>query len=369
MNAAPPERRPHPPSESSYPPDFHKPSRYDDKRSREPGHREQHGHRSNHRHNNNNNRHRSPDKRSGNRGHGRDGGTSKPHKKKRSSTDHHHNRNQHNHQRHRSPERRRTRSAENTLDSRHGRRYGRSPDRHHHRRSSPPRRHSSPHRSPHRSGHRHSSPHRHRSPYRSQHQSPSRRPAAYSDEPYNGESDTGLDVVLKEPPPPTPPSRLESIPAFRGLPAMDRLSLEDTLPRDPPSYFEDLSPMERTYHDSTLLRGTSRDNTLPRVRTPDSDLAFQNYSSLLRGRSPVRGEGRQVGYPIAESPIAGAYRTRSLGRDLSPIRGFRDEEDEEARSQPSDYYSTLRSNYSRANNNAYEPRRKPYKDSPKDLSI
>nr|XP_055039931.1 membrane-associated guanylate kinase, WW and PDZ domain-containing protein 1b isoform X2 [Misgurnus anguillicaudatus] len=369
MNAAPPDRRPHPPSESSYPPDFHKPSRYDDKRSREPGHREQHGHRSNHRHNNNNNRHRSPDKRSGNKGHGRDGGTSKPHKKKRSSTDHHHNRNQHNHQRHRSPERRRTRSAENTLDSRHGRRYGRSPDRHHHRRSSPPRRHSSPHRSPHRSGHRHSSPHRHRSPYRSQHQSPSRRPAAYSDEPYNGESDTGLDVVLKEPPPPTPPSRLESIPAFRGLPAMDRLSLEDTLPRDPPSYFEDLSPMERTYHDSTLLRGTSRDNTLPRVRTPDSDLAFQNYSSLLRGRSPVRGEGRQVGYPIAESPIAGAYRTRSLGRDLSPIRGFRDEEDEEARSQPSDYYSTLRSNYSRANNNAYEPRRKPYKDSPKDLSI
>ncbi|XP_057218157.1 membrane-associated guanylate kinase, WW and PDZ domain-containing protein 1b isoform X1 [Triplophysa rosa] len=369
VNAAPPERRPHPPSESSYPPDLHKPSRHDDKRSRESGHQEQHGHRSNHRHTNH--RHRSPEKRSGNKGHGRDGRSSKPQKRtKRSSTDnshHHHHRSHHHHSKHRSPEKRRARSADNTLDSRHGR----SPERRHHRQSSP-RRHSSPQRSPYRSGHRRSSPQRrrspYRSPYRSRNQSPSRRPAAYSDKPYNGESDRWLDVALKEPP--TPPSRSESISTLRELPAIDRLNLEDTLPREPRNYLEQLSPMEQAYRESSLLRGPSHDNTLPRVRTPDSESAFRNYNSLLRGRSPVRGEGRQGGYPRAESPVASSYRTRSLGRDLSPVRGFRDEDEEEdARSQLSEYYSTLRSNYSRANNNVPEPRRKPYKDSPKDLSI
>ncbi|KAI7789350.1 putative membrane-associated guanylate kinase, partial [Triplophysa rosa] len=161
-----------------------------------------------------------------------------------------------------------------------------------------------------------------------------------------------------------------SISTLRELPAIDRLNLEDTLPREPQNYLEQLSPMEQAYRESSLLRGPSRDDTLPRVRTPDFESAFRNYNSLLRGRSPVRGEGRQGGYPRAESPVASSYRTRSLGRDLSPVRGFRDEDEEEdARSQLSEYYSTLRSNYSRANNNVPEPRRKPYKDSPKDLSI
>uniref|UniRef100_A0A8C1I7X7 Membrane-associated guanylate kinase, WW and PDZ domain-containing protein 1 n=1 Tax=Cyprinus carpio TaxID=7962 RepID=A0A8C1I7X7_CYPCA len=376
VNAAPPESRPHPPSESSYPPDLHKSSRNDDRRARESGQRE-HGHRSNHRHNNH--RHRSPEKKNRSKGHSKDSGTSKPHKrkgdKKRSSTDdshhhHHHSHNQNHHRRHRSPERRRARSAENTLDSRYDQRHGRSPDRRHHRHSSP-RRHSSPQRSPHRSGNRRSSPYRRRSPYRSpqrsRYQSPSRRPTASSNKPYNGELDRGLDVTLKEPPPPKPPSRSESIPYLSA--SLDQLDLEDTLPRKPPSYLDDLSPMDQAYRDSTLFRGASRGNTLPRVRTPDSDSAFQNYNSLLRGRSPVRSGGRQDGYRRLESPVSNSYRTRSLGRDLSPIRGYRDEEEEEVGSQLSEYYSTLRSNYSRANNNVPEPRRKAYKDSPKDLSI
>uniref|UniRef100_A0A673KK24 Membrane-associated guanylate kinase, WW and PDZ domain-containing protein 1 n=1 Tax=Sinocyclocheilus rhinocerous TaxID=307959 RepID=A0A673KK24_9TELE len=196
VNAAPLESRPHPPSESSYPPDLHKSSRNDDSRARESGQQE-HGHRSNHRHNNH--RHRSPEKKSRSKGHSKDSGTSKPHKrkgdKKRISKDdshhhhhHSHNQNHHHHRRHRSPERRRARSAENTLDSRYDRRHGRSLDRRHHRHSSP-RRHSSPQRSPHRSGYRRSSPYHRRSPYRSpqrsRYQSPSRRPAASSDKPYN----------------------------------------------------------------------------------------------------------------------------------------------------------------------------------------
>ncbi|XP_016394348.1 membrane-associated guanylate kinase, WW and PDZ domain-containing protein 1b isoform X4 [Sinocyclocheilus rhinocerous] len=378
VNAAPLESRPHPPSESSYPPDLHKSSRNDDSRARESGQQE-HGHRSNHRHNNH--RHRSPEKKSRSKGHSKDSGTSKPHKrkgdKKRISKDdshhhhhHSHNQNHHHHRRHRSPERRRARSAENTLDSRYDRRHGRSLDRRHHRHSSP-RRHSSPQRSPHRSGYRRSSPYHRRSPYRSpqrsRYQSPSRRPAASSDKPYNGDFDRGLDMTLKEPPAPKPPSRSESIPHLAA--SLDRLDLEDTLPREPPSYLDDLSPMERAYRDSTLFRGASRDGTFPRVRTPDSDSAFQNYNSLLRGRSPVRSGGRQDGYRRVESPVSNSYRTRSLGRDLSPIRGYRDEEEEEVESQLSDYYSTLRSSYSRANNSVPEPRRKAYKESPKDLSI
>uniref|UniRef100_A0A671LX08 Membrane-associated guanylate kinase, WW and PDZ domain-containing protein 1 n=1 Tax=Sinocyclocheilus anshuiensis TaxID=1608454 RepID=A0A671LX08_9TELE len=345
VNAAPLESWPHPPSESSYPPDLHKSSRNDDRRARESGQQE-HGHRSNHRHINH--RHRSPEKKSRSKGH---------------------NQNHHHHRRHRSPERRRARSAENTLDSRYDRRHGRSPDRRHHRHSSP-RRHSSPQRSPHRSGYRRSSYHRrspYRSPQRSRYQSPSRRPAASSDKPYNGDFDRGLDMTLKEPPAPKPPSRSESIPHLAA--SLDRLDLEDTLPREPPSYLDNLSPMERAYRNSTLFRGASRDGTFPRVRTPDSDSAFQNYNSLLRGRSPVRSGGRQDGYRRVESPVSNSYRTRSLGRDLSPIRGYRDEEEEEVESQLSDYYSTLRSSYSRANNSVPEPRRKAYKESPKDLSI
>uniref|UniRef100_A0A8C2GW04 Membrane-associated guanylate kinase, WW and PDZ domain-containing protein 1 n=1 Tax=Cyprinus carpio TaxID=7962 RepID=A0A8C2GW04_CYPCA len=373
VNTAPLESRPHPPSESSYPPDLHKSSRNDDRRARESGQQE-HGHRSNHHHNNH--RHRSPEKKSRNKGHSKDSGTSKPHKrkgdKKRSSKDdshHHHHHHSHNqnhrhHRRHRSPERRRARSAENTLDSRYDQRHGRSPDRRHHRHSSPHRR-SSPQHSPHRSGYRRRSPSR--SPQRSRYQSPSRRPAASSDKPYNGGFDRGLDMTLKEPPAPKPPSRSESIPHLAA--SLDRLDLEDTLPREPPSYLDDLYPMERAYRDSTLLRGASRDGTFPRVRTPDSDSAFQNYNSLLRGRSPVRSGGRQDGYRRVESPVSNSYRTRSLGRDLSPIRGYRDEEEEEVESQLSDYYSTLRSNYSRANNSVPEPRRNAYKESPKDLSI
>uniref|UniRef100_A0A671T7M9 Membrane-associated guanylate kinase, WW and PDZ domain-containing protein 1 n=1 Tax=Sinocyclocheilus anshuiensis TaxID=1608454 RepID=A0A671T7M9_9TELE len=377
VNTAPPESRPHPPSESSYPPDLHKSSRNDDRRAQESGQRE-HGHRSNHHHNNH--RHRSPEKKNKSKGHSKDSGASKPHKrkgdKKRSRTDdshhhhHTHNQNHHHHRRHRSPERRRARSAENTLDSRYDQRHGRSPDRRHHRHSSP-RRHSSPQRSPHRSGYRRSSPYRRRSPYhspqRSRYQSPSRRPTASSNKPYNGELDRGLDVTLKEPPPPKPPSRSESIPHLAA--SLDQLDLEDTLPREPPSYVDNLSPMDRAYRDSTLFRGTSRIDTLPRVGTPDSDSAFQNYNSLLRGRSQVRSGGRQDGYRRDESPVSNSYRTRSLGRDLSPIRGYRDEDEEDVGSQLSEYYSTLRSNYSSANNNVPEPRRKAYKDSPKDLSI
>ncbi|XP_051957324.1 membrane-associated guanylate kinase, WW and PDZ domain-containing protein 1-like isoform X4 [Xyrauchen texanus] len=358
MNAAPPENQPRPPLESSYPPDLHKSSRNEDKRAQEKSDHREHGHQSNHRHTNH--RQRSPEKKSRSKGHKKDSGTSKPHKrkvdKKRSSTDdshhhHHHHHRQHNghHRRHRSPERRRARSAENTLDSRYGRRHGRSPERHHHSHTSP-RRHGSPYRSPHRSRYR----------------SPPRRSAAS----YNGELDRGLDVTLKEPPPPKPPSSSDSIP-LGELPALDRLNQEDTLPtlREPPSYFEDLSPMERAFRKLNPFRGASRNDILPSVRTPDSSAAFQNYNSLLRGRSPVRGGGSQDRYPRVESPVSAPYRTRSLGRDLSPISTYRDEEEDEAGSQQIDYYSMLRSNYSRANNNVPEPRRKTYKESPKDLSI
>ncbi|XP_017567064.1 membrane-associated guanylate kinase, WW and PDZ domain-containing protein 1b isoform X4 [Pygocentrus nattereri] len=407
VNTAPPDTQSHPPLDSSSPPD-HKPPRNEDKRARDTGQHE-HSRRSHHHHSNH--RHRSPDRKGKGKHHNKEGsGAGKVFKKKsnkKSSKDdsHHH---QH-HRRHHSPERRRrARSAENTLDSRYGQRHGHSPERRHHRHSSPHR-----HRSPYRSGHRHSSPHRRRSPYRSPHhnryQSPHRPSNPSSDRPRNGKPQQEEDMVLREPPPPEPPSRIDSI--LREFPALDRLNRESPLPR--PSYeqdsvlprrsydrldldtlprqsydrlnlddaltrrsydlfnrddtlthkssdrFQDFASMEETYRGDSLLRGVYKDQSLPRVRTPDSDTAFQRYSSLLRGRSPER-RGR---YTKTESPGPSRYRTRSLGRDLST-----DEEDSEE-DRVRDHYHKLKSGYSQANDKLPEPRRKANKDNPKDLSI
>ncbi|XP_066526206.1 membrane-associated guanylate kinase, WW and PDZ domain-containing protein 1b isoform X2 [Hoplias malabaricus] len=405
VNTAAPETQSHQPLDSSSPPDLHKSSRNEDKRARETGQHE-HGHRSNHHHSKH--RHRSPDKKSkGKQHHKESSGTGKHHNKKsnkKSSKDDSHH---HHHRRHRSPERRhRARSAENTLDSHHGRRHGRSPERRPHHNSS-----SNRHRSPYKSGHRHSSPHRHRSPYRTRYRSPYRPPNTTLYRPRNDKPQHDEDVALKEPPATDPSSRDDSV--LREFPALDRLNREsplprssydrdnvlpsqpfdrldrnslpqqsynglaledtlpllsynrsnrgDTFPRRSLDHLQDLSPMERTYRGDSLLKGAFQDQSLPRVRTPESDTPFQKYSSLFRGRSPER---RGV---ISGAGDAGParYRTRSLGRDLST-----DEEDsEEEEGIVRGYYRKLESGYSRLNDSLPEPKKKANKDNPKDLSI
>lgn len=299
---------------------------------------------------------------------------------------------------HRSPEKRhgRSRSAENTLDARHGgHRRARSPDRRHGHHS-PHRRHRSPHRSPRRSPHR--SPNRRGSPYRSRHPSPRRH--AHSSDPYrrytsperyNPGRPSGTEAASKEAsrtPEPSLPME-ESI--LREAPALDRLNREPRLPtlhRDDRLYGEDslllrASSMERAYKGESLLRDVVsrnqrdayRDAPLPRPRTPDSDPGYKRYSSLLRGRSPERMERteRESRYTSRGSSPEPFYRTRSLGRVASPTRRSesQDEEDDDhfVAARVHEYYSTLRTNTTRSSRPSVPEPKSTYKENPKDLSI
>ncbi|XP_071349083.1 membrane-associated guanylate kinase, WW and PDZ domain-containing protein 1b isoform X3 [Trachinotus anak] len=391
------------PSESSHPPEPHQPSRS----KRVPGHNSRGAGKQHHpKH-----RHRSPHKKTstgkhkGRKSTGKD--VSKLFKKKDDggSDGHRHRSGGHHRSRHRSPDKKqgRSRSAENTLDSRHGgHRSGRSPDRRHGHPSSSHHRHRSPYRSPYRSPHRspYRSPHRspYRSPHRSRHRSPTRR-HAHSPDPYrrhasperqgrSNDRSNGLEAVLKEPLRTPEPSLPLEDSILREPPALDRLNRDATLPplrREERLYGEDsllmrASSMERAYRGDSLLmdmasrgqRDAYRDTTLPRVRTPESDSAYKRYSSLLRGRSAERVE-RGGRYASRGSTPELQYRARSLGRDISPIRSFRrdDSEDEEdddnfVAAKVREYYSTLKTSQSKP---APPEPKKTYKENPKDLSI
>ncbi|XP_014195232.1 membrane-associated guanylate kinase, WW and PDZ domain-containing protein 1 isoform X35 [Haplochromis burtoni] len=413
------------PSESSDPPEPQQSSRS----KKEPG-RRSHG---TGRHTHSNHRHHSPSKKTSTGKHKGKKSTGKntPKKKDDKKSD-----GRHRHRsRHRSPHKghTRSRSADNVLDDRHGgQRRGRSPDRRHRRHRSPNRSpHRSPRRSPYRSPRRspyrspHRSPHRHRSPYRTRQQSPTRRRAQSSD-PYrryrsperqtrSTEKPIVDEPVLKEPIK-TPEStfRLEDS-TLRESPALDRLNREVTPPlrREDRLYGEDsllmkASTLDRSYRGGdNLLKDMAsrnqRDITLPRVRTPDSDSAYKKYSTLLRGRSTERFDSTQLRgrsterfdstqlrgrsterfdrderYPSRDSTPEPWYRSRSLGRDISPIRSFRrdDSEDEEdddnfVAAQVTQYYSTVKNktNTSRSSKPTLPEPKKTYKENPKDLSI
>ncbi|XP_061641935.1 membrane-associated guanylate kinase, WW and PDZ domain-containing protein 1b isoform X3 [Phyllopteryx taeniolatus] len=315
---------------------------------------------------------------------------------------HHHSSGQH-HGRHGSPDKgyKRSRSAENALDGRHGgHRHGRSPERHHGRHTrhrSPYRSHRrSPHRSPHRSPRRspYRSPPRYRSPHRSRHRSPTRRHDRSLD-PYRryvspqGERQRGnekpatVEAVLKEPSRSPEPSFAFEDTVLREPPALVRLNREagEERPFLNGSLLTRASTMERAFGGDSLLRDISRNPrdtyrnaSLPRVRTPDSDLAYHRYSSLLRGRSPKRADSDR-NYPSRGSTPE-PYRTRSLGRDISPIGSPRreDSEDEEdddnfVAAKVREYYSTLKSDNSRPTRPVVLEPKKTYKDNPRDLSI
>lgn len=162
---------------------------------------------------------------------------------------------------------------------------------------------------------------------------------------------------------------------LREAPALDRLNREATLPH--------LHREERPYGEDSLLRDLAsrgqrdayRDTTPPRVHTPDSDSAYKRYSSLLRGRSPERTErGRR--YASRGNSPEPQYRTRSLGRDTSPIRSSRryeseDEEDDDnfVTAKVREYYSTLKTNTSPSSKPTLPEPKKTYRENPKDLSI
>lgn len=205
------------------------------------------------------------------------------------------------------------------------------------------------------------------------------------------EKPNGDEAVLKEPPK-TPELSLPSEDSIlREPPALDRLNREatfSTLHREERLYGEDsllmkAYTMETAYRGNGLLsdlasrnqRDAYRDITLPRVRTPDSDSAYKKYSSLLRGRSPERTvrDGR---YASRGSTPLPQYRTRSLGRDISPVRSSRrdDSEDEEdddylVEAKVREYFRALKTDTSRSSKPTLPEPKKTYKDNPKDLSI
>ncbi|KAM9800765.1 membrane-associated guanylate kinase, WW and PDZ domain-containing protein 1b isoform 3-T3 [Syngnathus typhle] len=316
----------------------------------------------------------------------------------------------HHRSRHRSPDKgyKRSRSAENALDGRHGgHRHGRSPDRHHHRHRSPqrspyrsPRRspYRSPRRSPYRSPRRspYRSPPPYKSPQRSRQRSPNRRQGRSAD-PYRrygspqgarqrgNEKPAVVEALPKAPSRFTEPSLSFEDSVLREAPALVRLNrvAGEERPFMNDSLLTRASTMERAFGGDSLLRDISRNQrdtfengSRPRVRTPDSDLAYNRYSSLLRGRSPERADrDRDRNYPSRESTPE-PYRTRSLGRDISPIRSPRrkDSEDEEdddnfVAAKVSEYYSTLESDNSRSARPLLPEPKKTYKDNPRDLSI
>ncbi|XP_037534545.1 membrane-associated guanylate kinase, WW and PDZ domain-containing protein 1b [Nematolebias whitei] len=385
------------PSESSNPPEPPQTSRTKPERSRRT-----HGtgtqHRSKH-------RHHSPNKTS----------TGKHRRRKKDGKENHGHRHQssgRHRSRHHSPNKghSRSRSADN-LDNQHrGHRRGRSPERRHGHHSSS--NHRSPYRSPRRSPYRsprrspyrsprrspYRSPHRHRSPHRSRHYSPTRR-RHHSTDPYrygSAERQTRQNekpvsnVAALNDPVRTPEPNLFDDLDLQESSTLGRLNREVTLPpykKEARQYGENSllmqpSSMERAYRGDRLLSdvpshtqmNTYRDLTLPRVRTPDFDSAYEKYSSLLRGHTPdmIEQDGRRASGSITPDL---QYRSRSLGRTISPVR-FRedDSEDEEdddnfVAAKVKEYYNTLKTNTSRPSKPVLPEPKKTYKENPKDLSI
>ncbi|XP_054880729.1 membrane-associated guanylate kinase, WW and PDZ domain-containing protein 1b isoform X8 [Poeciliopsis prolifica] len=296
--------------------------------------------------------------------------------------------------RHRSPQKghSRSRSADNTLDSRdRGHRRGRSPERRRGQQSSSNHRHHSPRRSPYRSNHRshhqspRRSPYRHRSPPR--YRSPSRHRHRSSD-PYRYDTPERHNEK-----PMADEAAMSDIPRFpfedsvlRESPALDRLNREPALSlpplrREDRLYRQDsplmrTSSIERAYRGDRLLKDfasrDSREITLPRVRTPDLDSSYQKYTSLFRGRTPemLERDGRFASRGVTPEP---RYRARSLERAISPPRrdDSEDEEDDDyfVASKLREYYSTLKTNSSPPPKPVIPEPKKTYKDNPKDLSI
>lgn len=136
--------------------------------------------------------------------------------------------------------------------------------------------------------------------------------------------------------------------------------------------------MDRAYKGDSLLRDLAsrgQKDTLPRVRTPESDSAYKKYSSLLRGRSPERME-KVDRYASRGSSPEPHYRTRSLGRDTFPNQTTRryeseDEEDDDnfVAAKVQEYYSTLKNDTSRSSKPTLPEPKRTYRDNPKDLSI
>ncbi|KAL4655932.1 membrane-associated guanylate kinase, WW and PDZ domain-containing protein 1-like [Arapaima gigas] len=317
-------------------------------------------------------RHRSPEKKSMHRRRGRRSEESDGH-----------------HRRHRTPERRhgRTRSADNTLD-RYEKRRERSPERRHHGYHHSHHHHQhDTHRSPPHRGSLDRYKNAVTSPDRRRVQSPNRRRARSVDHILDSSANRERNEIPNQAPRVEQPPRaaLVSEPdyttedfdwysgnTFLKEPAVDRYR-EDAFLKEPAvdRYRENTIPKDASavsrYRENGLSRDIPRAEYLlpkerqPRARSPDSAYRIRDLlrdttleRSDMEGRIP---DGRLLG---------GYYQTQSLPRGLSEDERY---PGEMAASRIMDSYSTLRSNTTYSPQKLPKPKRKPYKESPNDLSI
>uniref|UniRef100_A0A8D0CFY6 Membrane associated guanylate kinase, WW and PDZ domain containing 1 n=1 Tax=Scleropages formosus TaxID=113540 RepID=A0A8D0CFY6_SCLFO len=407
VNALPLDSRAHAPSESSYPPDLHKSSRDENTHGREPAkkkeraqhsqshhhhdHRDHHRHRRRHHHSSgkhrshgshgshSHHRHRSPEKKSAHRHRGRRSEETDGHRGRHHTSDRKHGR---------------TRSADNALD-RYERRREQSPERrhhgHHHRQHYAQQRGSldrykngimSPGRG------KVQSPYRHRarsvdqlldsSPERPKNKGPNQMPRVEKEPRVASVSDYEQEDYAKElavdryrentfPTEPAIDRYREN--AFPREPAIDRYR-ENTFPREPAidRYRENTFPREPAI-DRYRENGPSREYPLgerplakenqPRARSPDSTYRMSN---LLR-EPPLTRTNRDGRLP---DNFDSFYKTQSLPRGATGNGSYLGDI---SAPRIKDSYSTLRSNASYSSQKLPEPKRKPYKESPNDLSI
>ncbi|XP_064160095.1 membrane-associated guanylate kinase, WW and PDZ domain-containing protein 1b isoform X3 [Anguilla rostrata] len=358
-------------SESSYPPDLHKTARNEDKRTKETADRKEHGRHSNHHHqphhhhsnhgghgSHSKSRHHSPNKKGTHRRRVRksdESSSSKPRKKEESSGKKRSEHSSH-HRRHRSPDKRQSGASGpyNTVDRRHGRRHERSPERRH-RYASPRRRGSLD---------RRGDPYR--SPARGRDPSPDRRRAKSMDwrrdrspERPRGKVPDKDESFLREPLVPESASKVESF--------LREPQIPEYFPKAE-SFLKDLPIPGRGYGEDSLLSEAVavepffKEDTLPRGRTLER--AFKN-NNFQEDESSESSDSEER-FAWDRSPER-RYKTESLPREASPDRSYRRQEVTAPRLKES--YNTLKSNSSRTSKPLPEPKKKPYKESHKDLSI
>lgn len=212
-------------------------------------------------------------------------------------------------------------------------------------------------------------------------------PSSVSEEPVHRQRRGSLDC--------SPTRKRTSSPDRRRAKSMDRRAEQSQRDRTPEREQDDggflaVTP-ERKFYERRLLKDSQAAGRARETTTPERNKSNGDSSSLSRGRTYDRGtkngnllrDSSSERYRLNGTP----ERRYRVERDSSPDSNYsRDELNYAAAPRPKDYYSVMKNNtahnsaaynntghYSKAVGNSPnqlpEPKRRLYKDSPKDLSI
>lgn len=156
--------------------------------------------------------------------------------------------------------------------------------------------------------------------------------------------------------------------SFMEPPAVDRF--RDNV-RNPPAIdhyrenvFESNTPTIDRYRENDLQRDHPRmpwEDTPARATSP-----YNTYKTNSLLREPFPDKSGRLGQIPADRFSEGSYKSESLPRGSSQDGDY---PVETAASRMKELYGTLRSNGSLVSQKLLEPKRKPYKENPSDLSI